>query len=381
MIRVPDPVQSTWIFLVLFALALVLSIRPAALTRVFPLSTTQEVKGFAILAVVFGHIGYFASADHRFLFPLSVMSGVGVDLFLFVSGYGLSLSALARPLPLSRFYTRRLRSLYVSLWIVLIALFVLDAAALHRVYSPGYVAQSLAGFFPTADLWRDVDSPLWYFTLTVGYSALFPLVFFKRRLWVSALLLLAAGEAAVWAAPSWIQAAGLYRLHIAAFPLGVLAAQFIDSTAGAPRAIDRVIVWVRNAAAAGVPGRALHAAVLAALSALIAYLAIHSGVGEAAVKTQSISLLTTVAILALLIVKRFEVRLLQLVGVYSYGVYLVHWPLVARYDVFYSHLPAWLATAAYLAACVALGWVLQRVDAARARQPVRRPGAREQVPT
>jgi peptidoglycan/LPS O-acetylase OafA/YrhL len=381
MIQIADPVQSTRIFEVLFALALVLSIRPAALTRVFPVSTTQEVKGFAILAVVFGHIGYFLAADHRFLFPLSVMSGVGVDLFLFVSGYGLSCSALARPLPLGRFYTRRLRSLYVPLWIVLIVVFCLDAAILRRFYPWRYIGQSLAGFFPSADLWRDVDSPLWYFTLAVGYSALFPLVFFRRRLWLTAALLLAAGEVAVWVAPPWLQALGLYRLHIAAFPLGVLAAQFIDGAAGAGAPVERGITRVRNWGSGGVSARAAHVLLLAALAAVVVYFSIHSAVGEAALKTQSISLVTSLAIVALLIVKRFDVRLLQLVGTYSYGVYLVHWPLAARYDVFYHHLPAWLATAAYLAACVALGWLLQRVDAGRTREPARRPLPRDHVAT
>jgi peptidoglycan/LPS O-acetylase OafA/YrhL len=382
MIHITDPVRSTWVFTVLFALALALSVRRVSPARVFPVSTTQEVKGIAILAVVFGHIGYFLAADHRFLFPLSVMSGVGVDLFLFVSGYGLSCSALARPLPLGRFYTRRLRSLYVPLWIVLIALFALDAAVWHRLYGWAYVARSLAGFFPAADLWRDVDSPLWYFTLAVGYSALFPLVFIRRRLWISAALLLAAGTLAVSAAaPPWLQALGLYRLHFVAFPLGVLAAQFIDGAAGAHGPVERIVTRLRNAGAGAVPARLGHALVLALLSAVIAYLAIHSGVGEAPWKTQSISLVTTAAIAGLLIVKRFEVRLLQLVGTYSYGVYLVHWPLAARYDILYSHLPAWLATGCYLAACVALGWVLQRIDAACGREPARRPLGAERAAT
>jgi peptidoglycan/LPS O-acetylase OafA/YrhL len=379
MIRVTDPVRSTWIFVLLFALAAVLSIRRAARARVFPVSTTQEVKGFGILAVVFGHLGYFAAADHRFLFPLSVMSGVGVDLFLFVSGYGLSCSALARPLPLGRFYTRRLRSLYVPLWIVLAVFFVLDAAVVHRFYPWSYIGRSLLGFFPSADLWRDVDSPLWFFTLAIGYSALFPLVFFRRALWGTALLLCAAGGLAIWLAPPWIQDIGLYRLHLAAFPLGVLAAQFVDGAAAPGNAVERVIVRLRNAAAGGFPARLGHAAVLAALAALIAYLAIHSGVGEAVPKTESISLVTTLAIVGLFIVMRVEIRLLQLFGIYSYGVYLVHWPLVARYDVFYPRLPAWLATAVYLAVCAGLGWALNRVDVPRAREPVHRPTPREHL--
>jgi peptidoglycan/LPS O-acetylase OafA/YrhL len=228
----------------------------------------------------------------------------------------------------------------------------------------------MAGFFPSADLWRDVDSPLWFFTLAIGYSALFPLVFVKGRLWLTALVLFAAGQAAVWLAPPWIQDIGLYRLHLAAFPLGVLTAQFIEGAAPAGNMIERAVAGIRTAGAGTLAARLGHAAVLAALAALIGYLAVHSGVGAAVSTTETISLFTTVAIVAFFIVMRVEVRLLQLVGIYSYGVYLVHWPLVARYDVFYSHLPAWLATAVYLAVCVGFAWLLNRVDVPRARERV-----------
>jgi len=49
------------------------------------------------------------------------------------------------------------------------------------------------------------------------------------------------------------------------------------------------------------------------------------------------------------------------VGVYSYETYLLHWPLMSRYDVFYHTLPAWIATIAWLAAFIGLGWMLRKV--------------------
>jgi hypothetical protein len=44
-------------------------------------------------------------------------------------------------------------------------------------------------------------------------------------------------------------------------------------------------------------------------------------------------------------------------------VYLLHWPLMARYDLFFHHLPAWLAMACWVGAFLAIGWCVQRLTA------------------
>ena len=51
------------------------------------------------------------------------------------------------------------------------------------------------------------------------------------------------------------------------------------------------------------------------------------------------SLIATLAAVALFAVKRVEFRALTLVGTYSYEIYLLHWPWLSRYDVFYGTLP------------------------------------------
>jgi len=47
-----------------------------------------------------------------------------------------------------------------------------------------------------------------------------------------------------------------------------------------------------------------------------------------------------------------------LIGTYSYEMYLLHWPLLSRYDFLYRTLPASLATFAYLALFIGLGWIM-----------------------
>jgi peptidoglycan/LPS O-acetylase OafA/YrhL len=368
MIRVVEPVHSTWTFLLLLAAAAALSLRRARGLRIAPADTTYELKGFAILAVVFAHLGYFASTDHRFLWPASVMAGVAVNLFLLASGYGLSVSMLDKPSAAREFYRRRLPALYIPLWIVLFVLFIADAVVLHRFYSWGYIGVSFAGVFASADVARDVDSPLWYFTLTLFYYVLFPVVFNHRRLWLSALILFTAASLPAWGLPwSVAPALALYRVHAAAFPLGVLAAWTMCRGPHAARRLERLL----TARHPGVSPALWLRLLSPALWLLIAVLAIRSGVGGGWAAEQSVSILTALAIAGVFVLKRTDVRLLRLFGTYSYGIYLVHWPLVARYDLFYAHLPAWLATVAYVTVCLVLGYLLWHAarPAAAAREP------------
>ena len=119
---ISNPVEATNIFIAILVFALIVSIRKQKTKEFFSLSTTQELKGFAILAVVLSHVGYFLVEDHRFLFPLSTIAGVGVDLFLILSGYGLVLSGLKKDLSIGQFYKQRLIRLFVPMWIILLFL-------------------------------------------------------------------------------------------------------------------------------------------------------------------------------------------------------------------------------------------------------------------
>ena len=353
-ISVADPVLQTCLFIGLLLLAVLATIRGRQVAGSIGVDVTQELKGFAILAVIFAHIGYFLALDHRFLFPLSVFAGVGVDLFLFVSGFGLAASACARGESVVQFYRRRLKKIYVPLWIVLAAFFVADYFILHKTYAWDYIARSLVGWFPSANLFSDVNSPLWYLSLILFYYLIFPFFFSKRWLPFSALCIYALTYMLAWWVPEALREnMPVYELHMMAFPLGMFAAWLAQG---------RKSVGV-------IQNTYRYYILLAALAAAVGYLAIYSGVGKGLWVEQSVNILTVLLIVALFVVKRFELRLLSLFGLLSFEVYLLHWPLMARYDIFFKFLPASVALAAYLALFVALGWVLhyisRRVDSIR----------------
>jgi peptidoglycan/LPS O-acetylase OafA/YrhL len=352
-VSISNPVQSTYIFISIFVLACLFSCRRKKDEYLSP-SLTQELKGFAILAIIFAHIGYFLSSNHSFLFPISVMAGVGVNLFFFLSGFGLTVSKLKKDESLVQFYKRKLPRLYIPFWIALVSFLALDALVLNIFYPLGFVTQSFLGVFTSADMFTGLNSPLWYFTLILAYYILFPVVFSKRWPWISAVLLYIVSYIFVKIDPaSFSGVVGLYEVHLIAFPLGMLAAWFFSL----PRNVAvfrKMFIKMR--------GVLIHPLLISLITILIGYLAIHSGVGERVQMEQSVSMLTMVLIVFLFILKKTEFRLLSLFGLYSYEIYLLHWPLMYRYDILYTHTPGWVATILYLAAFVVLGMALQKLS-------------------
>ena len=246
MITINNPVLSTWIIGLVLLCLLAYSAQPKKPGSLFSLAVTKELKGLAILMIVFSHMGYFLSNNPRFLWPLSIFAGVGVNIFLFLSAYGLSLSNTKNQLDIWQWYKKRLPKLYISLWIVLVIFFFMDYLILGRSYSFQYIWHSMIGFFPRADVYKDLDSVLWYFTLLVFYYLFFPLFFIRRHLWITSILLLICGKLFIsWnsiASPDLLK---LYSIHYVAFPLGVLAA-WTFSTTTASKLKKKFSMYIHN---------------------------------------------------------------------------------------------------------------------------------------
>ncbi len=302
-----------------------------------------------MLSIIFSHIGYFLVSDQRFLFPLSVAAGVGVNLFLFLSGYGLTLSQSKRPLSIWKFYRTRLIKLLVPLWIVLVVFFMLDYFMLHQSYPWDYILKSFLGFFQTSNPYSDIDSPLWYLTLILYYYLIFPIFFHPKKNILTGLGVLVL-TLVLLKLPLSISDANihLYKLHYLAFPLGVMAAvlKSWDKINQLSHFLSRT--WLR-------------AIILLVLCLLFAYFAIHSGISEGLFKEHAISLISTFLALLIFLFKNFKFRILNLIGKYSYEIYLIHWPILFSFDHFFKLLPAAAAAVFYLVEFVVLGIILQKL--------------------
>ncbi|MCX6785277.1 MAG: acyltransferase family protein [Candidatus Komeilibacteria bacterium] len=357
-IYINNPVSTTWIFTVILVAGLAISARFKTGSDLFPLALTQELKGLAILGIVFAHLGYFLAADHRFLFPLSIFAGIGVDLFLFLSGYGITASTLKKRPSIIKFYRAGLVKLFTPFWLSLFLFLALDFFIFKIVYPWSFIGHALAGFFPTANLYQDLNSPLWYFTLILFYYLLFPMVFCKKYPWLAATVLYFIGFYLTRFNPAWFSnVQQLYQAHFIAFPLGVFIAWLFSkpvflAKANLTKALN--IKWLKQIG---------YYLMVLALVAIIGYTAYYSGVGKGPVLEQRFSLITMAAIVVLFLFKKIEFRLFYWLGFYSYEIYLLHWPILYRYDLLYKYLPwPWLATAIYLAVFLVLGIGLKKLS-------------------
>lgn len=320
---------------------LLLSSRPQIDTSLSP-ARTQELKGVAILAVIFAHIGYYLVNDTRFLFPLSTIAGIVLNTFLFLSGYGLvkrfSAHAIA---PLQLYRDRLFKKLWIP-FLIALGVAILWHTLWGSTFSINELLLSVFGLFPAADIYQSLNSPLWYFTLITLYYLAFPVLFVPKRSTASSILMLVL-SGVLSLAPLPFLSPGvdrLYRLHLLAFPLGMLSAS---------------ITWPKH-----VLQRSAVRWGLACISiAVFLYAASHAHIGESIALEARSGLIGMAALVLVFLTKPLEFRLFSLFGAYSYEIYLLHWPLLLHDAWLFPHLPASISLILWLALLLGVGFLLQ----------------------
>lgn len=365
-ITLTDDVSTSSLIVIAAFLAVILfTFKKSQHSDVFPISVTQELKGFGILTVVFAHFAYMKVTNADFLFPLSIIAGVGVDLFLFMSGYGLTVGMLKKPMPILDFYKRRVIKIFIPFWVALIIIFAADAIFLGIFYPVPYMLQSLFGWFPTAVGFGDVNSPFWYITWMMMFYILFPLVFSYRMPWLSALILAVIATIIGTTNPLDMGDNWLHRLHTVAFSMGIICAWLLMETKDKENKLVKTLKEFRTNA------NAVRLVLIAISFVVVAYMSLHttanhwptltSFFGQGFYVEQFTSIVIMVALIVIFSLKKLDNKFLAMYGVYSFEVYLIHWPLMARYDVFFDFLPSWAAVIAWMVAFILVSMLLQKI--------------------
>lgn len=365
-ITITNVSESNLIVIAVLIAVLFLTLRKSQHTDIFPISVTQELKGLGILTVVFAHFAYMLVTNAEFLFPLSIIAGVGVDLFLFMSGYGLSVSMLKKPMPVFEFYKRRLIKVFIPFWIALIIIFAADAIFLNINYPVPYMLQSLVGWFPTAIGFGDVNSPFWYITWMIMFYALYPIVFSAKRPWLSALILAVIATLLGVYNPFDMGDNWLHRLHTLAFPLGIVAAWLLMERKDKENKLVNYLKDFRNNS-----NSLLRYAIIVLMFILVVYMSLHTTanhwprltalLGKGYFVDQFTSLVIMFAFIVIFSLKRLDNKFLSIYGLYSFEVYLIHWPLIGRYDIFFNIMPAWAAVLVWLVSFILVSILLQKM--------------------
>ena len=360
-----DIYQSNLIVIAILIAVVLFTFKRAKHTDLFPISVTQELKGLGILTVVFAHFAYMLVTNADFLFPLSIIAGVGVDLFLFMSGYGLTVGMLKKPLPIFEFYKRRVIKIFIPFWVALILIFAANAIFLDIHYTVPYMIQSLLGWFPTAEGFDDVNSPFWYITWMMMFYVLFPLVFSTKRPWLSAIILAVIATLIGVYNPLNMGDNWLHRLHTVAFSLGIVFAWVLFETKDKENKFVAHLKEFRNKA------KFMPYVLSAIMLGVVVYMSLHTRanhwptltaiLGKGYFVDQLTSIILMFAFIVIFSLKKFDNKFLSIYGLYSFEVYLTHWPLIGRYDIFFDYLPSWAAVIAWLVTFIVVSWLLQKI--------------------
>ena len=76
---------------------------------------------------------------------------------------------------------------------------------------------------------------------------------------------------------------------------------------------------------------------------------------------QFASLIIMFAFIVIFSLKKLDNKFLSIYGLYSFEVYLIHWPLMARYDIFFDIFPAGIAVIAWIITFIIVSWILQKM--------------------
>ncbi len=159
-ISIQSPYLTWAIISFIFLLMLSISIKKKEYNWL-DLNTSLSLRGFAIIALVIGHL-----VQNCLLYKnkSGVEGGfIAVCIFLFLSGYGIAQRYGLSEISI-KFWENRLLRLFIPLWLVLILFFVLDYICLGLLHPIWEVILNFSGIMLNGAFIR-VNSPAWF----VGY--------------------------------------------------------------------------------------------------------------------------------------------------------------------------------------------------------------------
>ena len=132
----------------------------------------SAIMGVAAVLIVFFHAEWKAAPG--ILGLLAREGQAGVDLFVFLTGFGLAHSLAKRPAP-EAYWARRLRRLLPAyyVWLAVMTLIALGLMAL-RLRQGDFLHWLLLHLFPVG-VWLNHQPQVWYVSAALGYCALAPM--------------------------------------------------------------------------------------------------------------------------------------------------------------------------------------------------------------
>jgi peptidoglycan/LPS O-acetylase OafA/YrhL len=339
-------------------------------------------KGLAILFVAYFHFfrtyfehGVLPPADWSGLVSSAVtilrlvwfkVSGLGfhaVGVFIILSGWTLMQSTARRAeagaVAWAAWYRARLLRLYPMYWVAHLV-YLISPFVAHLEPVDDRIILSLLGlrFIDIQMNFMYLNAAWWYFSMLIQFYLIFPLLFWMaRRLgsWRFLLIACAAGFFArylllvVWPQNGLWVLGGFAICRLPEFALGMVLAMWHSRS---PARVE----WFLLRGAGFVLGLILYPAALQLSHGLYNYIFVDFATGTCC-------MLEVVGIAGIISLFKAPAKMFGLVGVYSYGLYLVHQPYVIWLGLRIREQPIWmflLISITTLAVLSAWGMLLEK---------------------
>jgi peptidoglycan/LPS O-acetylase OafA/YrhL len=307
----------------------------AAPTPLFDRHQTEQLKGIGIFLVMLGHLWVHVSEER----PLLVLSEAGVTIFLVLSGFGLTASSGNRCPDVRTFATRRLGRVMPPYWFATVVIIILDAVVLRRFLPPADLALTALGI-NLSQATRSLDYVRWFVTFVLLWYVLFYLaMFLKEKMGLSPLASLFTCGLAFHLFDSYVYG---FAYQEFAFPAGCALAHYRDAIRSHFE-LHRGR-WVLGAVvllASGLLYRALMPVVYPRLWPMLFF----------QISFQAANLALTFGLIILL--GRLgdggrRSKALALLGALSYELFLMHGPLMIKYNPVFGLMPTALLPLGFL---------------------------------
>jgi peptidoglycan/LPS O-acetylase OafA/YrhL len=300
-------------------------------------SQTDQIKGIAIILIVVSHL-WFHVSQYR---ATPMLGDYSVTLFLMLSGFGLTRSLSKRPLLFADFLSRRLKKVLVPYWLITIIILLLDYYLLKRSYSLNNIILTFAGINVNPIL-RQLDYARWFITLLLIYYVAF---FFANRFLKNLqaiYLLFCLGITLLLLKHYGIFQIGKYN-QIIAFPIGCVMSYLYEDLSHLFNNSHRIKLFI------------LSISLIIMATRIILFL-----IGDKYTYIYSITELFVYNVNGLLFcflmilsiswigVNNYTSRFLILCGTISYEIYLIHGPLLIKYNPLFNLIPVSLIAVSFL---------------------------------
>jgi hypothetical protein len=194
----------------------IITIRRVKPTQLLDKLQSNQLKGIGIIFVIFAHLWTHVSAE----LPATIILVGSVFLFLFLSGYGLTLSLNKQILTYKNYFKHRIVKIMIPYWFATLIILFLDYILLDKVYLFKDIIATFLGINISPET-RYIDYVRWYLTFQLFWYIIF-FIFNKYMPFIKTIVFLA-----IYALAGTIfsQITGLGSGFELAFPLGCLIAK------------------------------------------------------------------------------------------------------------------------------------------------------------